>query len=138
MGSYSSTTKYVSIGTIANLLNSILTILLTCPNNDTVLCYSNDSFLTVQSRILYILYFYHSINDEAVGTISDNQATIDLEVDAQADVFLDDPGYVVVIILTGLLLQVHNHTISIPALPPIKSLTSLSGQVIPQFQLQCS
>ncbi len=31
----------------ANLLSSILTILLTCPNNDTVLCYSNDSFLTV-------------------------------------------------------------------------------------------
>ncbi len=37
----------VSIGTIANLLSSVLTILLTCPNNDTVLCYSNDPFLTV-------------------------------------------------------------------------------------------
>ncbi len=37
----------VSIGTIANLLSSILTILLTCPNNDTVLCYSNDRFWTV-------------------------------------------------------------------------------------------
>ncbi len=30
-----------------NLLSSILTILLTCPNNDTLLCYSNDPFLTV-------------------------------------------------------------------------------------------
>ncbi len=39
----------VSIGTIANLLSSILTILLTRPNNDTVLCYSNDPFLTVYS-----------------------------------------------------------------------------------------
>ncbi len=37
----------VSIGTTANLLSSMLTILLTCPNNDTVLCYSNDPFLTV-------------------------------------------------------------------------------------------
>ncbi len=41
----------VSIGTIANLLSSILTILLTCPNNDTVLCYSNDSFLTVKDVV---------------------------------------------------------------------------------------
>ncbi len=49
MGSYSSTQRCVSIGTIANLLSSILTILLTCPNNDTVLCYSNDPFLTVHS-----------------------------------------------------------------------------------------
>ncbi len=32
---------------MANLLSSILTILLTCPNNDTVVCYSNDPFLTV-------------------------------------------------------------------------------------------
>ncbi len=39
----------VSIGTIANLLSSILTILLTCPNNDTLLCYSNDPLLTVYS-----------------------------------------------------------------------------------------
>ncbi len=46
MGSYSSTTM-CQYWTIANLLSSILTILLTCPNNDTVLCYSNDSFLTV-------------------------------------------------------------------------------------------
>ncbi len=34
---------------IANLLSSILTILLTCPNNDTLLCYSNDPLLTVYS-----------------------------------------------------------------------------------------
>ncbi len=50
MGSYSSTTM-CQIGTIANLLDSILTILLICPNNDTVLCYSNDPFLTVQERV---------------------------------------------------------------------------------------
>ncbi len=37
----------VRIGTTANLLSSILTILLTCPNNDTLLCYSNDPLLTV-------------------------------------------------------------------------------------------
>ncbi len=30
-----------------SLLSSILTILLTCPNNETLLCYSNDPFLTV-------------------------------------------------------------------------------------------
>ncbi len=41
--------RCVSIGTIVNLLSSILTILLTCPNNDTVLCYSNDPFLTVHA-----------------------------------------------------------------------------------------
>ncbi len=39
--------RCVSIGTNANLLSSILTISLTCPNNDTVFCYSNDPFLTV-------------------------------------------------------------------------------------------
>ncbi len=39
----------VSIRTIANLLSSVLTILLTCPNSDTLLCYSNDPFLTVFS-----------------------------------------------------------------------------------------
>lgn len=33
-----------------------------------------------------------SINDENPATTSDNQATINLEVDAQADVFLDNPG----------------------------------------------
>ncbi len=38
--------RSVSNGTIANLLSSILTILLTCPNNDTLLCYSNDPLLT--------------------------------------------------------------------------------------------
>ncbi len=39
--------RCVSIGTIANLLSSILTILLTCPNSDTLLCCSNDPLLTV-------------------------------------------------------------------------------------------
>ncbi len=38
------------IGTIVNLLSSILTILLICPNNDTLLCYSNDPLLTVYMR----------------------------------------------------------------------------------------
>ncbi len=37
----------VNIGKIANLLSSILTILLTCPDNNTLLCYSNDPLLTV-------------------------------------------------------------------------------------------
>ncbi len=35
------------LGQSLNLLSSILTILLTCPNSDTLLCYSNDPFLTV-------------------------------------------------------------------------------------------
>ncbi len=39
--------RCVSIGTIANLLSSIVTILLTCPNIGTLLCYSNDPFVTV-------------------------------------------------------------------------------------------
>ncbi len=43
----SSTTMYVSVlGQSLNLLSSILTILLTCPNSDTLLCYNNDPFLT--------------------------------------------------------------------------------------------
>ncbi len=37
----------VSIGKFLNLLSSILTNLLTCPNNNTLLCYSNKPFLTV-------------------------------------------------------------------------------------------
>ncbi len=41
MGSYSSTTM---LGQSLNLLSSILTILLTCPNNNTLLCYSNEPF----------------------------------------------------------------------------------------------
>ncbi len=32
----------LSIETIANLLSSVLTILLTCPNSDTLLCYCNN------------------------------------------------------------------------------------------------
>ncbi len=57
MGSYSSTRmcqywdihKDVSIlGYSLNLLSSLLTILLTCPNSDTLLCYSNEPFLTVK------------------------------------------------------------------------------------------
>ncbi len=47
MGRYTVAQPFVSIGTIANLVSSILTILLTYPNNDTVLCYGSDPFLTV-------------------------------------------------------------------------------------------
>ncbi len=39
------------LGQLLNLLSSILTILLTCPNSGTWLCYSNDPFLTVWSCI---------------------------------------------------------------------------------------
>ncbi len=39
------------LGQLVNLLSSILTILLTCPNSDTLLCYSNDSFLTVYNYV---------------------------------------------------------------------------------------
>ncbi len=46
MGSYSSTTMV--LGQLLNLLSSILTILLTCPNSDTLLGYSNDTSSTVQ------------------------------------------------------------------------------------------
>ncbi len=35
-----------------NLLRSILTILLTCPNSNTLLCYSNDPFLAVRLLML--------------------------------------------------------------------------------------
>ncbi len=39
---------YVALLTdVGQLLNSILTILLTGPNSDTLLCYSNDPFVTV-------------------------------------------------------------------------------------------
>ncbi len=37
-------------GQSCNLLSSILTILLTCPNSGTWLCYSNDTFLAVIYR----------------------------------------------------------------------------------------
>ncbi len=36
------------LGQSLNLLSSILTILLTCPDSNTLLCYSNDPFLTVR------------------------------------------------------------------------------------------
>ncbi len=36
------------LGQSLNLLSSILTIILTCPNNNTLLCYNNEPFLTVQ------------------------------------------------------------------------------------------
>ncbi len=50
IGCYSSTTIDVPVlGQSLNLLSSILTILLTCPNSDTLLCYSNDPFLPVYS-----------------------------------------------------------------------------------------
>ncbi len=39
------------LGQSTNVLSSILTILLTCPNNNTLLCYSNDPFLTVYEFI---------------------------------------------------------------------------------------
>ncbi len=35
------------LGQLLSLLSSILTILLTCPNSDTLLCYSNEPFLEV-------------------------------------------------------------------------------------------
>ncbi len=42
-------TRVSALGQLLNLLSSILTILLTCPNNNTLLCYSNEPFLTVQT-----------------------------------------------------------------------------------------
>ncbi len=58
MGCYSSTTMCQSV----NLLSCILTILLTCPNNNTLLCYSNEPFLTVymdqKALILWKLKFW--------------------------------------------------------------------------------
>ncbi len=47
MGRYSSTIDVSVLGQQLSLLSSILTILLTCPNNDTLLRYNNDPFLTV-------------------------------------------------------------------------------------------
>ncbi len=47
MGSYNVAHTVLVLGQSLNLLSSILTILLTCPNNDTLLCCSNDLFLTV-------------------------------------------------------------------------------------------
>ncbi len=39
---------YVSeLGQSLSLLSSVLTIILTCPNSDTLLCYSNNPFLVV-------------------------------------------------------------------------------------------
>ncbi len=40
------------LGQSLNLLSSILAILLTCPNNNTLLCYSNEPFLTVKKLYL--------------------------------------------------------------------------------------
>ncbi len=52
MGSYSNTTNDVSVLVQSlNLLSSVLTILLTCPNSNTLLCYSNGTVLTVQKCI---------------------------------------------------------------------------------------
>ncbi len=42
------------LGQMLNLLRSILTILLTCPNNDTLVCYSNNPFLTVYGQHQYL------------------------------------------------------------------------------------
>ncbi len=47
------------LGQSLNLLNSILTILLTCPNNNTLLCYSNEPFLTVWA--LTLAMYEHSL-----------------------------------------------------------------------------
>ncbi len=51
MGSYSSKTMCHLLGQVLNLLGSILTILPTCPNSDTLLCYSNTKILTVWGGI---------------------------------------------------------------------------------------
>ncbi len=55
MGGYSSTTMRQYWDNHLILLSSTLTTLLTCPNNNTVLCYSNELFLTVEEkRITYV------------------------------------------------------------------------------------
>ncbi len=52
MGCYCSTTMCQYWDKIMlNLLRSILTILLTCPNSNTLLCYSNDPFLAVYTSL---------------------------------------------------------------------------------------
>ncbi len=47
------------LGQSLNLLSSILTILLTCPNSNTLLCYHNDPVLnsvaTLESRVLTVV-----------------------------------------------------------------------------------
>ncbi len=53
MGSYSIAHDVSELGQWPNLLSSILTILLTCPNSDTLVCYSNDPFLTVHPNAGY-------------------------------------------------------------------------------------
>ncbi len=62
--SYSSTTM-CQYWAIVNLLSSILTILLTCPNNDTLLCYSNDPFLTM----IYCHLLRRCPNSEGNGSL---------------------------------------------------------------------
>ncbi len=48
MGCYSKHSDVSVLGQSLTLLSSILTILLTCPNySDTLMCYSNDPFLTM-------------------------------------------------------------------------------------------
>ncbi len=42
------------LGQSLSLLRSILTILLTCPNSDTLLCYGNNTFLTVWIVPIYV------------------------------------------------------------------------------------
>ncbi len=47
---------YVSVlGQLFNLLSSILTILLTCPNSDALVYYSNDPFFNSVAAPLLIL-----------------------------------------------------------------------------------
>ncbi len=48
MGGYS----IIMMCQFLNLLSSILAILLTCPNSDTLLCYSNDPFSTMYKNVL--------------------------------------------------------------------------------------
>ncbi len=48
MGIVTVAQRCVSIGRSLNLLSSLLTILLTCLNGNTLLCYSNDPFLTLK------------------------------------------------------------------------------------------
>ncbi len=50
------------LGQSLNLLSSILTILLTCANNNTLLCYSNDPLLTVWCSPMQIHSASHATN----------------------------------------------------------------------------
>ncbi len=55
-----------------NLLSSILTILLTCPNSDTLVCYSNEPFLTVycNNMFLTVVHVHTLMHKHAGGTLA--------------------------------------------------------------------